>query len=305
MASCKTQATARSCCSALVRACSISGPARSRPVQRAFSQPLPSVSAVRQWHAQALSGFACKENRGRKSTVFKASWGAPVTFSPAKIVSNQKAATDLHKLLIDVGEAAAAYTKPGQFIQIKVGDSKPGFFAIASAPDPNNQGVLELLIKKQGGTAELLCDIAKNAEVEVSPVMGKGFPIDKIPATDISTVLMFATGSGISPLKALIESGVLDTKQRKDVRLYYGTRSEDRTAFKDLLPAWEAAGVKTIQVYSSEGGKYVQDVFKTNMGVSEPSKVGVVMCGHKGMVEAVTAALTEVGVEKDKILLNF
>jgi hypothetical protein len=32
------------------------------------------------------------------------------------------------------------------------------------------------------------------------------------------------TGSGISPIKALIESGHLQADKRSDVRLYYGTR---------------------------------------------------------------------------------
>lgn len=38
-------------------------------------------------------------------------------------------------------------------------------------------------------------------------MQGKGFPVDRIPADSHSTVYMFATGSGISPIKALIESG--------------------------------------------------------------------------------------------------
>jgi hypothetical protein len=37
-----------------------------------------------------------------------------------------------------------------------VGEGKPGFFAIASPPDPNNQGLLEFLIKAQGEAAEAL-----------------------------------------------------------------------------------------------------------------------------------------------------
>jgi hypothetical protein len=36
----------------------------------------------------------------------------------------------------------------------QVGEGKPGFFAISSAPDPNNQGLLEFLIKAQGEAAE-------------------------------------------------------------------------------------------------------------------------------------------------------
>jgi ferredoxin-NADP reductase len=55
-------------------------------------------------------------------------------------------------------------------------------------------------------------------------------------------------GSGISPIKALIESGDLEADKRSDVRLYYGTRDAAHTAYADRIPAWEAAGVKVIQV---------------------------------------------------------
>lgn len=47
------------------------------------------------------------------------------------------------------------------------------------------------------------------AEVSVSPVMGKGFRMERAPTTEHPTCLLFATGSGISPIKALIESNEL------------------------------------------------------------------------------------------------
>jgi hypothetical protein len=36
--------------------------------------------------------------------------------------------------------------------------------------------------------------LGAGAEVSVSPVMGKGFPVDQIPADAHPTVLLFATG---------------------------------------------------------------------------------------------------------------
>lgn len=63
----------------------------------------------------------------------------------------------LQSLVVDIGALAEGYHIPGQFVQIKVGDSKAGFYAIASPPDPNNQGCIELLIKSvPGTTSELL-----------------------------------------------------------------------------------------------------------------------------------------------------
>lgn len=36
--------------------------------------------------------------------------------------------------------------------------------------------------------------------------MGNGFKVGQLPVDKFDTVLMFATGSGIAPIKALIES---------------------------------------------------------------------------------------------------
>lgn len=48
---------------------------------------------------------------------------------------------------------------------------------------------------------------------------------------------------------------------RQDVRLYYGTRNSDATAYSDLDESWKSVGVDTVHVYSDEGKGYVQDVF--------------------------------------------
>jgi len=111
----------------------------------------------------------------------------------------------LNRLLVDVGGAQAAkYTIAGQFVQVKTEeDGKAGFFAIASAPDANNAGVLELLVKASGDPAEAICASADGTGVLVSEVMGKGFPVDRVAG--VGNVFIFCTGSGISPIKALIE----------------------------------------------------------------------------------------------------
>lgn len=119
-----------------------------------------------------------------------------------------------------------------------------------------------------------------------------------------------AAGSGISPIKALIESGDLEADKRSDVRLYYGTRDAAHTAYADNIASWEKAGVKVIQVFSDgadSGSKYVQEVFGSDMGLdrSDKSGVGVVLCGHKDMCNAVKELVSAQGVDAEKVLLNF
>ena len=54
----------------------------------------------------------------------------------------------------------------------------------------------------------LLCAGAGDA-IDVSPVMGKGFPTQSVPPSQAPYLFIFATGTGIAPIKALIESGDL------------------------------------------------------------------------------------------------
>ena len=63
------------------------------------------------------------------------------------------------------------------------------------------------------------------------------------------------------------------------------------------------------QVFSSDSKRYVQTVLeeelKAGLIKGAESKVGVLLCGQKDMCTAVSALLTEAGVSKDRILLNF
>ncbi|KAL9241995.1 hypothetical protein vseg_016042 [Gypsophila vaccaria] len=141
--------------------------------------------------------------------------------------------------------------------------------------------------------------------------MGTGFNLDRIsPPEAFPTLLIFATGSGISPIRSLIESG-LSADKRSDVRLYYGARNLKRMAYQDRFRDWESSGVTIVPVLSQpdegwtgEAG-YVQAAFCRSKNILSPLSTGVVLCGQKQMTEEITSILTEDGVSIDKILKNF
>ena len=211
----------------------------------------------------------------------------------------------LNRLLVDIGAAAAAkYTVAGQFVQVKMEEEgKAGFFAIASAPDANNAGVIELLVKASGDPAEAICASGEGTGVLVSDVMGKGFPVDRVAG--VGNVFVFCTGSGISPIKALIESGTLQAASgSRNVTLYYGAKNRDAMAYADLIGEWEKAGVKVVPVFS-ETGVYVQDQFKKDGGVQDADGSCAILCGQKEMAEAVKEIFAGAGVAEDRVLTNF
>lgn len=67
----------------------------------------------------------------------------------------------LQLLRVDLGGLVDGYTTAGQFIQMRVGEKKAGFFAIASPPDKENRGPVEVLVKDNAPetTAHDLCRI--------------------------------------------------------------------------------------------------------------------------------------------------
>ncbi|GAB2280011.1 hypothetical protein Dimus_014648 [Dionaea muscipula] len=150
----------------------------------------------------------------------------------------EPAAEPLFHVAVDVSDSpgfASCHTRAGQYIQLRIPDvSKPSFLAIASPPSyASARGEFEFLVKSiAGSTAEMLCGLKKGDVVELSSVMGNGFDIDRIlPPEEFQTVLIFATGSGISPIRSLIESG-FSADKRSDVRLYYGARNLQRMAYQ-------------------------------------------------------------------------
>ncbi|XP_042021761.1 fruit protein pKIWI502 [Salvia splendens] len=239
-------------------------------------------------------------------------------WTPTPLLKISPAAESLFSITIDVSESpelAASYTKAGQYLQLRLPEpeSKPSFLAIASPPTAAaSDGVFEFLVKSvAGSTAELLCGLQKGDLVELSPAMGKGFDVDQIsPPESYQTVLIFATGSGISPIRSLIEAG-FGAEKRYDVRLYYGARDLNKMAYQERFKAWESSGVNIVPVLSQPGDSwtgekgYVQDALVRNKNITNPQSTGVVLCGQKQMAEEVTSIVVGDGVSSEKILKNF
>lgn len=264
-----------------------------------------------------LSHLNLRHHRRRLLSVAAAVRQDTALWIQAPLTAVHHAAESLFHVSIDVSDApdlAASYTSAGQYLQLRVPDvAKPSFLAIASPPSvAASKGKFEFLVKSvAGSTAELLCGLRKGDSVELSQVMGSGFDVDSIsPAEEYPTVLIFATGSGISPIRSLIESG-FGAEKRADVRLYYGARNLQRMAYQDRFKEWESSGVEIVPVLSQpddtwkgERG-YVQAAFARAKKLFSPISTGAVLCGQKQMAEEVTSILVSDGVSSEKILKNF
>jgi ferredoxin-NADP reductase len=264
----------------------------------------------------ALSGRAHVQStaiNGRRSRPITCGWGPDPIWTPLTLASIEDAADGLKAITIEPpAETAETFTIPGQYLQIREpGAEKAGIFAIASSPDAVP---FEFLIKEtppsdwSPGTG-WLTGASAGLELEMSQVMGPGFKIAE-HMNDVDRVLLFAAGSGISPIRSVIESGMLADKE---VELYYGARTPAMMAYEDKLDAWAKLGINIqpcISAADMAAGKaeqgYVQDVAKAEGAFSKiPEKTAVLLCGMKGMAEGIKEYCAEAGIDEARVLANF
>jgi NAD(P)H-flavin reductase len=132
---------------------------------------------------------------------------------------------------------------------------------------------------------------------------GKGFAVEKL---DGRVPLFFATGSGISAVRSVIESR---DWAGTGARLYLGNRSQARICYAERFADWAARGVQVVPVVSQPeetwagATGHVQDVYATEALPGD--QVAAVFCGVKPMVQDTQALLTGHGMAEDLALLNF
>jgi NAD(P)H-flavin reductase len=147
------------------------------------------------------------------------------------------------------------------------------------------------------------------ARIEVSAPFGKGFPIAAAEGRDL---LLFAAGSGIAPVRALIQHVIQHRNRFRRATLFYGQRRGADFAYRAEHLDWERHGVRVVLCPSDADEAWpgvrgrVQAVARAlALGGSDPSGSEAYVCGMTAMVNDVRATLQEAGVPPDRVHLNF
>lgn len=123
--------------------------------------------------------------------------------------------------------------RPGQYLKLHTADGLARSFSMASAPRGD---LVDLHIRRIPGGA--FTD-------RVLPAMQAGDTLDvELPhgnffyrARDYRPLLMVATGTGIAPIKAMLES-LMDDPDCPPVSLYWGMRQQDDLYLHGEIPGW-------------------------------------------------------------------
>jgi NAD(P)H-flavin reductase len=210
-----------------------------------------------------------------------------------------KASPRLRLLSIDISGQRFAYLA-GQAVMVGPhGAAVRRPFSIACSPERAGEtGALELLIAMEGGSEDLQWATA-GALLDIDGPVGTF----TFPATIAQSRLLFvAGGTGIAPVRAMLDHAIRVHPSEK-ISLLYSTRRSDEFAFVEELRAHERAGrVELHQTVTRDDGTG-WDGKRGRIGrghfeavLHEPASTLCFICGPSSLVSESAATLRDLGV---------
>jgi NAD(P)H-flavin reductase len=199
----------------------------------------------------------------------------------------------------------ASYQKAGQFFEVERGELR-GYFAVASPPGRER---LEFLVKDAGDLAHALCTSVAGERFVCSLAHGAGFPERDASRQNVH---LFSMGSGIAPLRTLIQMHLAGAFPAQSLWLWQGAFDAGRLPFQNEYDEWSARGLNLRLCLdqpgqsATDGRKYFHGNVADALRAESPL-VKDALCywiGSKEFGAAIAAALTELGANADQILTN-
>ncbi len=123
--------------------------------------------------------------------------------------------------------------KPGQYLQVVMGEKDKRPFSIASSPTRTG---LELQIGAAPGNpypGEVLERLRQEGAIQVEIPLGKAW----LREESLRPILLIAGGTGYSYARALLQY-LMDTDMNRPVYLYWGVRQEEQLYEGDEMMSW-------------------------------------------------------------------
>ncbi len=222
-------------------------------------------------------------------------------FKNATAISHEIIANKFHSFVFET-ELPLKY-ESGQFISVKVSDQRINAYSIAGCVEPNK---FELLIDvSPGGVGSKYFENLKVGDKITFLSSAGAFTLKQ---NDGGNHLVFlGTGSGISPLRCMIEHALRDLKIDKQITLYFGLRFEEdifwKEQFEELAKNYpnfhfKMCLSKPTPNWTGLSG-HLTDFLKQDF--PDASQCSAYLCGNKDMMEESTKILLENGCPQERI----
>ncbi|MCJ0764433.1 2Fe-2S iron-sulfur cluster-binding protein [Variovorax terrae] len=188
---------------------------------------------------EADEGFALAcQARACSDLTISAARALPLCSPPSRyraaVRSVRALGPDVVHLGLAIEAAQALVYRPGQYMNILLPDGSPRSFSMASAPAAQQE--VDFHVRRIPGgrfTEGMLAQMRSGDPLEVEVPLG-GFAYH---AEDYRPLLMVATGTGLAPIKSILES-LMDDPDCPPVTLYWGARHAEDLYLHEQIQEW-------------------------------------------------------------------
>jgi NAD(P)H-flavin reductase len=224
-------------------------------------------------------------------------------YQTAIITQTRRETSDTVTLRLAGLDAAHADGRPGQFGMVALPAFPPAAISISRFLPPDG---LELTIRAAGPATAAITSLEAGATGGFRGPLGAGWPVEAAYGHDVVVV---TGGTGLAPLRPLLDALVAQREQFGEVRLYYGAKSAADLLFADELEAWDAADAIDVacrwlaraQRDAVKGGAGRSTVSAIHQASWDGSNTIAYVCGPERMMEATTIALAGRGITRDRV----
>ncbi len=221
--------------------------------------------------------------------------GLEIKTMPARIVSITRLAPEIVEVVLKTPPASPMRFVAGQYVDV-IADGVRRSYSLANAP--RGDGLLELLVKRYPGghLSDYWFERAKpNDLIRIEGPFGTFFLRDEGPRD----LLFLATGTGIAPVKALLEEIATDPARaaRHRIRVFWGNRERENFCWDPVTLGLDI-GFHHLLSGADDGwtGKrgYVHDAAVADG--FDPADTVVYACGSNAMIASARECLTTLGL---------
>lgn len=222
-------------------------------------------------------------------------------FRTALTISNTIPGGKFHDLIFETQESFDS--RPGQYVSIKVAESQINNYSVASRLGSNRFALM--IDTSPGGAGSRYFEALKAGEnIQFLGPLGK-FSLH--PDDGAERLLFLGTGSGVSPLRCMIESVLAEGGKRLPVALYFGLRFRTDIFWDEYFSALAARYANFSYKLSLSRpdeawhGLTGHITDRLTLDIQDAGGYGVYLCGNGGMIKQATEVLVSLGCPKTRI----
>ncbi len=219
-----------------------------------------------------------------------------------KVVDVVEETADAHSITFEVPEGAEHefVYKPGQFLTVAVPSDQTGVaarcYSLCSSP-VGDVGTLTITVKRtaEGYASNWMCDHVREGDsVRVLPPSGIF-----TPASLDADLLLFAGGSGITPVMSITRTALSEGNGR--IVLFYANRDERSVIFARALSELAAEHPDRLQVFHwLESVQGLPSAEQMKAFAAERPSYDAFVCGPPPFMKMTIAALKELGFPRER-----